>query len=164
MVDEANLGSRSLAERADNDVRILLAEVRVGRLRYTFTLLTAFAAIASGFEAYAQHRRGAFDDWLMWMPVVLTPPTVLASVASLLRLDWGRALLPWMSAAMFVNGVVGFIEHLKGVARLPGGYKLAIYNITMGPPLFAPLFFLSVGMLGWLASLVRPERLNKLQW
>lgn len=41
-MDEANLGSRSLAKHATNDVRILLAEVRVGRLRYTFTLLTAF--------------------------------------------------------------------------------------------------------------------------
>jgi hypothetical protein len=60
---------------------------------------------------------------------------------------------------MLVNGLVGFVEHLKGIARLPGGFRLLVYNLTMGPPVFAPLFFLSVGMLGWLAALVPAERL-----
>jgi 3',5'-cyclic AMP phosphodiesterase CpdA len=146
----------------DRAVRLALREIQEGRLAYTFSVLAAFAALASGFEAYAQHRRGAFDDWLMWTPVVLTPPMVLASIASLVNRRASRALLPWLSAAMAIDGIVGFVEHAKGVARLPGGYQLAVYNITMGPPIFAPLFFLSVGFLGWLASLLRPERLRGL--
>jgi hypothetical protein len=145
------------------DVKVILREVREGRLRNTFSLLAAFAAFASGFESYAQHQRGAFDDWLMWTPVALTPPMVVACALSLVNERLSRVLLPWVSLAIAIDGLVGFYAHLQGVARLPGGYKLAIYNITMGPPIFAPLFFLSVGLLGWLAALARPEQLDELK-
>ena len=144
------------------DVGVIQEEVRHGRLRYTVSLLAAFAAITSGFEAYSQHQRGAYNDWLMWTPVYLTPPMVVASIASMVNARIGRLLLPWLSLAMAVDGIVGFYEHAKGINRLPGGYRLAIYNVTMGPPLFAPLFFLSVGLLGWLATVLRPERLDRL--
>jgi hypothetical protein len=142
---------------AEREIAAALADVRDGRLRITFSVLAAFAALASGFESYAQHRRGAFDDWLMWTPVVLTPPMVLACLASIFDRRFGRLLLPWLSLAVFVDGVVGFVEHVKGINELPGGFRLATYNITMGPPIFAPLFFLIVGLLGWLAAVLRTE-------
>lgn len=151
----------ALAESLRHDADLVLDDVRQGRMRYTFSLLAAFAAIASGFEAYAQHQRGAFNSWLMWTPVALTPPMVLASGASILNPRIGRLLLPWLSLAMAVDGLVGFYEHLRGIGRLPGGFRLAIYNVTMGPPLFAPLFFLSIGLLGWLAAILRPERIEQ---
>lgn len=144
-----------------HDTRVVVEDVESGRLRYTFCVLTAFAALASGFEAYAQHRRGAFHDWLMWTPVVLTAPMVVASALSVLDRRVSRALLPWLSLAMAFDGLVGFWKHVRGIQRLPGGFRLAVYNITMGPPIFAPLFFLTVGMLGWLASQLRPERLSR---
>ena len=146
-----------------SDVEVVVDEARNGRLRYTFSALTAFAALASGFEAYAQHRRGAFHDWLMWTPVALSPLMVIASALSALDRRLSRVLLPWLSLAMALDGLVGFWEHVRGVQRLPGGFRLAVYNITMGPPIFAPLFFLTVGMLGWLASQSRPERFHRLR-
>lgn len=142
------------------DLEVVLRETRQGRLQLTFSVLAAFAALASGFEAYAQHRRGAFHSWLMWTPIALTPPMVVASALSFIDGRLARLLLPWLSLGMIVDGLVGFVEHVKGVARLPGGFRFAAYNITMGPPIFAPLFFLSVGLLGWLAAVLRPERLS----
>ncbi|HEX5416773.1 MAG TPA: hypothetical protein VFZ25_13980 [Chloroflexota bacterium] len=148
---------------AAEDARVIVEEIQQGRLHRTFSVLAGFAALASGFEAYAQHRRGAFDDWLMWTPVALTAPMVVGSALGLLNPRLGRALLPWLSLAMAIDGLIGFWEHIKGVQRLPGGFRLATYNITMGPPIFAPLFFLSVGLLGWLAAQLRPERLGRLR-
>ena len=58
--------------------RLARREIREGRFERTMALITAFAAIVSGWEAYAQHLRGAFSHWLMWTPVALTPPTVVA--------------------------------------------------------------------------------------
>ncbi|HVC31950.1 MAG TPA: hypothetical protein VNL16_00400 [Chloroflexota bacterium] len=138
----------------------ILSEASHGRLRRTFGVLAAFAALASGWEAYVQHLRGAYDDWLMWTPIALTPPMVLAGIGTIVSERLARAVLPWLSLLVLVDGIVGFFLHLKGVARLPGGFRLAIYNITMGPPIFAPLFFLIVGLLGLLASALRPERLT----
>lgn len=145
------------------DWQVVNREVAEGRLRYTFSILTALAAIASGWEAYAQHRRGAFSNWIMWWPVVTSPPMVGASLLAMINPTLGQLLLPWMSMAMVMDGLVGFVEHIKGIDRLPGGFKLAVYNITMGPPIFAPLFFICVGLMGWLAALVPPERFEDLE-
>lgn len=136
-------------------------QVSQGRLQRTMAVMAAFAAIVSGFEAYIQHMRGAFNHWLMWTPVILTPPTVLAAFAAVFDRRAAHTILPWLSLATLVDGVVGFIFHLRGVGRMPGGFKLATYNITMGPPLFAPLLLTSVGVLGVLAALLRRERLGK---
>ena len=38
---------------------------------------------------------------------------------------------------------------------MPGGFRNLQFNITMGPPLFAPLLFCSVGLLGLIAALLR---------
>src|SRR5579883_2867747 len=133
-------------------VQEALDQARRGRLQRTFGVLTAVAALTSGWEAYVQHLRGAYSDWLTWTPVVLTPPMVVAGLGSLLSHRLARTILPGLSVLVLVDGVAGFVLHLRGVQRLPGGFRLAIYNITMGPPLFAPLFFLSVGLLGLLAS------------
>ena len=67
------LGERLLAE-----VRVARADLRQGRFERSMALMTAFAAVVSGWEAYAQHQRGAYADRWMWTPVWLTPPTVLS--------------------------------------------------------------------------------------
>jgi hypothetical protein len=120
-------------------------------------LITAFSAVVSGFEAYVQHQRGAFNHWLMWTPVWLTPPAALASALTIFSKKAGRVLLPLVSLVSLVDGVVGFVYHLKGIKNLPGGYKLGQYNIVMGPPIFAPLLTCLVGVLGVLAGLLRRE-------
>jgi len=53
------------------------------------------------------------------------------------------------------DGLLGFLLHIRGIRDMPGGTHNLRFNITMGPPLFAPLLLSSVGLLGLIASLVR---------
>ena len=47
--------------------------------------------------------------------------------------------------------------HVRGIARKPGGWRLPVTNIVMGPPIFAPLLFGVSAYLGLIASFLRPE-------
>jgi hypothetical protein len=136
------------------------AEIRAGRFQRTMALVTAFSAVVSGVEAYTQHLRGAFDHWLMWTPIWLTPPTVLAAVAALVSPRAARIALPAVSLVSLADGLIGFGYHLRGVARMPGGFRLGRYNLVMGPPLFAPLLTGTVGVCGLVAAFLRRERLD----
>ncbi len=134
-------------------------QISHGRLQRGMAILAGFAAAVSGFEAWTQHVRGAFTNRWMWTPVALTPPLVLAAGAGLFSRQAARTVLPLTSAAMFADGVVGFALHVRGINRMAGGFKLGTYNVTMGPPLFAPLLLTSAGILGVLAAVMRPEEL-----
>jgi hypothetical protein len=136
-------------------------QVGHGRLQRGMALMAAFAAAVSGFEAWTQHTRGAFANRWMWTPVLLTPPLVAAAAAGVASRRAAQTALPILSAAMLADGVVGFALHIRGVRRLPGGFKLGAYNVAMGPPLFAPLLLTSAGMLGLLAALLQPEELPR---
>ena len=139
-------------------------EIRQGRFERSMALITAFAAIVSGWEAYAQHLRGAFSHWLMWTPVGLTPPTILAGLAAVARPELARRVLPPLAIASLLDGVIGFGFHLRGIGRMPGGWKLGRYNVVMGPPIFAPLLTCTVGVVGLLASVLRPEVPPRRAW
>lgn len=143
------------------EVRLARRELRQGRFERSMALMTAFAALVSGWEAYAQHLRGAFDDWLMWTPVWLTPPTILAGLGSVLSRRIARRVLPLLALVSVLDGLLGFGFHLRGIQRLPGGFRLGRYNLVMGPPVFAPLLTCTVGVLGLLAALLRPERTER---
>jgi hypothetical protein len=68
-----------------------------------------------------------------------------------------RTILRWTSAATLLDSVIGFYFHLRGVARKPGGWRLPVANIVMGPPIFAPLLFGVSAYLGLIASFLRTE-------
>ncbi len=148
----------SLVARALEEARLARKEIRQGRFQRSMAVVAAFAAVVSGFEAYAQHLRGAFTHWLMWTPVALMPPMVVSAAAAIVSQRAARTILPIVSLASLLDGVVGFGFHLRGVQRMPGGLKLGQYNIVMGPPIFAPLLMSIVGILGLLASVLRRER------
>ncbi len=142
------------------ELRLARLEIREGRFQRTMALVTAFAAVVSGFEAYTQHLRGAFNHWLMWTPVWLTPPAVLASLAAIGSKRAARRLLPMLSLVSLLDGLVGFVFHVRGIRRMPGGFSLGQYNVVMGPPVFAPLLMSSVGVVGLIAGLLRRERVD----
>ena len=146
------------------ELALARAEIRQGRFERSMALMTAFAAIVSGWEAYAQHLRGAFSHWLMWTPVGLTPPTILAAVGALVSERMARRVLPLLALISLADGVVGFVFHLRGIGRMPGGWKLGQYNVVMGPPIFAPLLTCTVGIVGLLAGLLRREELHPPPW
>ena len=56
-----------------------------------------------------------------------------------------------------LDGLIGEYYHFRGVARRPGGFSNATYNIPMGPPIMAPGLMSIVGAMGVLAALLRRE-------
>jgi hypothetical protein len=158
------------ARRHDNRaawlVRVLAVsrvEIRQGRFQRSIAIIATISAVVSGFEAYVQHDRGAFRHRLMWTPIWLMPLAVLAGIASIFNQQVVRRWLPVVSVVSLIDGIVGFLYHLRGINRLPGGFGLGRYNIVMGPPVFAPLLTCIVGTLGIIASGLRPERLDWLK-
>jgi hypothetical protein len=143
--------------RVRNETRLARREVRQGRFQRSLSLVAAMSAIVSGFEAYVQHQRGEFSDPWMWTPVWLTPPTVAAAGASLVSERAARTLLPAVSIVSLADGVIGFCLHIRGIRRMPGGFRLGQYNVVMGPPIFAPLLVGTVGVTGLIASMLRRE-------
>jgi hypothetical protein len=152
--------NRHLRFDAGREIALAEREIREGRFQRSMALIAAFSAIVSGFEAYVQHQRGAFNHWLMWTPVWLTPPTALVSAVALVSERVARRVLPVIALVSLADGVIGFWYHLRGIGKLPGGWKLGQYNIVMGPPIFAPLLTCMVGLLAGLAGLLRRERFD----
>ena len=139
-------------------VRRLARNVRQGRLQRTLSGLTAVSALSLGVEVYLEHYRGSFGDKWMWTPIALTPPLVAAGLAGAFSERAAQGALPLASAAFALNGVVGVLTHIRGVARRPGGFQEPLYNLVMGPPVLAPGSLTMVGGLGLLAAGLRRER------
>lgn len=150
-------GERGLVGEASRELALARREIRTGRFQRTMAIIAGGAAVVSGFEAYIQHQRGAFAHPLMWTPVWLTPPTTLAALAAVVSRTAARRVLPVLALASLADGVIGFGYHLRGIGRLPGGWKLGQYNIVMGPPIFAPLLTCMVGVIGLFAAFLRRE-------
>lgn len=131
--------------------------VRTGRFERSLAGLTAAGAVITTLEIYTFHDSASFGNKLMWIPIVVVPTVVPAGVAAVFSRHAAKTVLPVASALIVVNGLQGFVLHLRGVAQKPGGWKLAGYNLAMGPPVFAPLLASLVGGMGLLASVLRRE-------
>jgi hypothetical protein len=133
-----------------------LAEaVATGEFEQSMAAITAgFGALAGG-EAYFEHMRGSFNQRAMWTPVWVTPPMVAAAAGAVASERIARRVLPVASAFTFVDGMLGFGLHLRGIRNMPGGFGNLRFNATLGPPMFAPLLFSAVGLTGFIASILR---------
>ena len=94
----------------------------------------------------------------MWTPVWLTPPMVAASVAAFFSRVAAQTLLPVVSAAIRVRRRTWFLPAHPRHTPYARRFRAGVYNIVMGPPIFAPLLLCSVGFLGLFASGLRRER------
>ena len=117
-------------------------------------LTSAFFAVLAGGEAYFEHLRGSYNKRVMWTPVWVTPswPWQLSPQRSANVRSYRPALA---SAATLLDGLLGFLLHLRGSSGCLAASRNLRFNITMGPPMFAPLLLSSVGLLGFLAALLR---------
>jgi len=82
---------------------------------------------------------------------------VVAGVMGVFSRKWAKTALPVTALVYAANGLLGEYFHIRGVARKPGGWGLASYNVPMGPPIAAPGLTLLVGGMGLLAALLRRE-------
>jgi hypothetical protein len=135
----------------------IAGRIAAGRFQRGLALVAAIFAILAGGEAYIEHIRGSYNQRLMWTPVALTPPMVVAALAAARSAEAARSVLPVASAATFADGLLGFGLHLRGIRQMPGGFSNLRFNTTLGPPLFAPLLFTAVGLLGIVSSLLRRD-------
>jgi hypothetical protein len=104
-----------------------------------------------------EHYRGSYSRRVMYSPVLISPLVVLGGVWGAFNRRIARTLLPLASRALLADGVLGFVFHIRGVACKPGGWRLPVFNVVMGPPLFAPLLLGISGLLGVIASMLRRE-------
>lgn len=135
----------------------LLSDVRHGRFEQAMAGLTAAGALVTGAEVWLEHDRASFGNKMMWCPVALTPVIAGAGIAGVFSRRAAKTVLPVASALVLANSAQGQYLHLRGIAQRPGGWRMARYNMEMGPPLFAPLLFGLVGGMGLLAAILRRE-------
>lgn len=131
--------------------------IRDGRFQRSLSLMAGASSILAGLEVSYEHYRGSFGQKVMWSPVVLSAAMTVAGIWGCLNTWAARTVLRWTSLITLLDGVTGFLFHVRGIARKPGGWRLPVTNIVMGPPIFAPLLFGVSAYLGLIASFLRPE-------
>jgi hypothetical protein len=139
--------------------------VREGRFQRGLAAIAGLSSILAGLEVSYEHYRGSYSRRLMYTPVLVAPLLVGAGLWAVKSRRAARTALPLISALTLVDGLVGFYYHVRGVARKPGGWRIPLMNMNMGPPVFAPLLFGIPAYIGLVASLMRrgddPRRLPR---
>ncbi|MEO8957274.1 MAG: hypothetical protein ABI396_05955 [Ktedonobacteraceae bacterium] len=136
---------------------VLDQHIREGRFQRSLALITAFSSLLSGLEVTYEHYVGSYSQRIMYTPVLISPLLFIVGIWSVFSRWAARVLLPIASLITLIDGMVGFIFHIRGIKRKPGGWRIPIFNIVMGPPIFAPLLFAISGFLGLIATFLRRE-------
>lgn len=139
-------GAGLAALRADAVEGDPAAERRVGRLTGLVTALGLFGLTS---EVGLLHFRGAFQDKVMYAPVVAVPLTgmAMATAAVARSSEASRAARLSLMATMGL-GIVGTFMHAYGISRNNGGFANWTQNLFAGPPIAAPPSLLGIGLLG----------------
>ncbi len=131
--------------------------IREGQFQRSLALVAGFSSAIAGLEVTYEHYRGSYGQRIMYTPVMCSGALLLAGVSAAFSRKAARTLLPAVAAITLVDCGMGFIFHIRGIQRKPGGWRLPVFNIVMGPPLFAPLLFGVSAYLGLVASFLRRE-------
>lgn len=136
---------------------VFFQHLREGRFQRSLAFITAGSSLLAGLEVAYEHYRGSYGTSIMYSPVALSPPLIAAGLWAVVSRRATRFALPVLSALNVADGLLGFFFHVRGIARKPGGWRLPVFNLVMGPPVFAPLLFAIPGYLGLIASFLRRE-------
>ena len=133
------------------------AHIREGRFQRSLSLIAGASSVLAGAEVAYEHYKGSYGQQIMYSPVICGGAMTIAGLLGAISSRCARTVLRWTSAITLLDGLVGFVFHCRGIARKPGGWRLPVTNIVMGPPIFAPLLFGVSAYLGLIASFLRPE-------
>jgi len=158
MAEEGTLSIQAPAR----DASVVANYIREGRFQRSLSLLTAATSIVSGLEVAYEHYRGSYSRRVMYTPVILSVLLAGAGFAAFFSKRAARSLLRAVSAVTLIDAFVGFYFHVRGIHRKPGGWRLPMTNMIMGPPVFAPLLFGTSAYLGLIASYLQREDANDL--
>lgn len=139
------------------DLRTVEHHIREGQFQRSLAIITAMSSLLGGLEVTYEHYRGSYSQRIMYTPVVISGALMGVSVWSIFSRRVARTLLPLTAAIMLADGVVGFIYHVRGIARKPGGWRIPVFNLVMGPPVLAPLLLGVSGFLGVVTAFLRRE-------
>jgi hypothetical protein len=134
-----------------------LDHIQHGCFQRSMSLLVAGSSLVSALEVGYEHYKGSYSNPVMYTPVMLSSALTVAAAAAFFSRRIATTWLRWLSFLTLADGVIGFGFHIRGVARKPGGWRMPVTNIVMGPPLFAPLLFGTSAYLGVIASYLQRE-------
>ncbi len=143
--------------RREHRIDRIVKDIEHGRFERSLSGMTAFAALVTTSEVYIEHYRASFGNKMMWSPIIVTPPVMIAGIGGVFSRKWAKTYLPITAAIYTANGLLGEYYHARGVARRPGGFSQPGYNLAMGPPIMAPGLMTIVGAMGLLAAVLRRE-------
>jgi hypothetical protein len=146
-----------LPSRAAKEVEAAETHIREGRFQRSLSALAGASSVLAGAEVAYEHYRGSYGQRIMYTPVALGGAMTIAGIWGAFSQRAARSVLRWTSAVTLLDGLIGFCFHVRGIQRKPGGWRLPIVNIIMGPPIFAPLLFGVSAYLGLIASFLRRE-------
>ncbi len=149
--------TEALNQLIRNTSGVVKAHVQDGRFQRSLSFVAALSSFVSGLEVGYEHYKGSYGNRMMYTPVILSGVLTGAAVAGFFSGKAARSAMRWASAATLADGVIGFGFHVRGIQRKPGGWRLPLTNIIMGPPIFAPLLFGTAAYLGFIASYLRRE-------
>ncbi|MGA8026087.1 MAG: hypothetical protein WB992_03010 [Bryobacteraceae bacterium] len=131
--------------------------IQEGRFQRSLALVTAASSFISGLEVSYEHYKGSYSNLIMYSPVLLSGAVTIAGVWGFFSRRAAETVLRWTSAVTLIDGITGFGFHIRGIYRKPGGWRLPLTNMIMGPPIFAPLLFGTAAYLGFMASYLKRE-------
>jgi hypothetical protein len=152
-----SVDSQLALETTGKDLEIIANHIREGRFQRSLSLLTAVTSVVSGLEVAYEHYRGSYSRRVMYTPVILSFLLALAGFAGFFSRRAARTVLRLVSAVTLIDASIGFYFHVRGIKRKPGGWRLPMTNMIMGPPIFAPLLFGTSAYLGLIASYLQRE-------
>jgi hypothetical protein len=135
----------------------VLDRIREGRFQRSLCFVVGATGIATGLEVGYEHYKGSYSNPIMYSPVFLSGALSAAGFAGVFSRWAAQRVLRIVSVISLADGIIGVGFHIRGIARKPGGWRLPVTNIVMGPPLFAPLLFGTSAYLGLMASYLRRE-------
>ncbi|MFP5405957.1 MAG: hypothetical protein ACLGHY_06325 [Gammaproteobacteria bacterium] len=141
-----------------SDIAEVDLDLREGRFQRWLALIAGVSSVLSGTEVAYEHYKGSYSRRVMYTPVILSAALVAACVCAFFSRRASRTVLPVVSVLTLADCAVGFCFHVRGIHRKPGGWRLPVVNMIMGPPVFAPLLFGTSAYLGLLASFLRRSR------
>jgi len=139
------------------DLESISNHIREGRFQRSLSLLTAATSVISGLEVAYEHYRGSYSRRVMYTPVILSVLLSIAGFAGFFSRRAAQTILRAASIITLIDAAIGFYFHARGIHRKPGGWRLPMTNMIMGPPIFAPLLFGTSAYLGLIASYLQRE-------
>ncbi|MHB8525806.1 MAG: hypothetical protein ACYDD2_06565 [Candidatus Acidiferrales bacterium] len=150
-------GGSDVVDQVETGEHLVAHLIREGRFQRSLSLVAGLSSAIAGVEVSYEHYRGSYSNPVMYTPVILSGALFVSGVSALVNRRAARTILPVVSAITLADCLIGFGFHVRGIQRKPGGWRLPVFNVIMGPPIFAPLLFGTSAYLGLVASFLRRE-------